>query len=332
MILAFAMGLFNHGAKSLLMVKPWAMQLITTTEDDKGQRLERFLKKKLPKVPYGMLQKWLRTGQIRVDGKRAKADYTLEAAQEIRLPPFAEATQRQEKTYNEKDHAYIKKLVIYEDEDVIALNKPGDIAVQGGTNTKCHIDYYLPLLATKKGVVPRLVHRLDKETSGVLILARSAEAARKLGDIFKGREVEKEYWALTMPTPPDMEGDIRAAVIKGEGRDTERMVVNEEFGKKARTLYEVEERAGDKVAFVKFFPITGRTHQIRIHAAHAGFPLLGDDKYGGDMDALYEHDLTKRVHLHAARITFPHPKNGKKTTIKAPLADDLKVSWKVFGF
>lgn len=308
------------------------MQVITTSEDDKGQRLERFLKKKLPKVPYSMLQKWLRTGQIRVNGKRVKADYTLEAAQEIRLPPFAETPQNQERTFGDKDHDYIKRLVIYQDEDVLAINKPGDIAVQGGTNTKYHIDYYLPLLANKAGVVPRLVHRIDKETSGVLVLAKSAEAARRLGDIFRGREVEKEYWALTMPAPAEREGEIRAAVIKGEGRDTERMVVDEEYGKKARTLFEVMEQAGKNVAVVKFLPITGRTHQIRVHAAHAGFPLVGDDKYGGNMAVIKENDLAKRVHLHAHRIAFPHPKTGRMLTIKAPLADDLKPSWKVFGF
>jgi 23S rRNA pseudouridine955/2504/2580 synthase len=233
---------------------------------------------------------------------------------------------------SDKDRAFIKSLVIYDDGDVIALNKPADLATQGGTKMKRHIDGLLDALKNKEGVKPRLVHRLDKDTSGVLLLARSAEAARKLGDMFKGRDVKKIYWAIVAPTPEIHQGTIRASLFKAEGNRREKVVVDEEQGKKAKTDYSVLEHVGDQAAFVAFWPRTGRMHQIRVHAQTIGSPIVGDDKYGGEMGKIGGMTPAKRMHLHARRVILPHPMRKGTIDITAPLSPELVTSWKGFGF
>ena len=235
----------------------------------------------------------------------------------------------------------MRSLVIYEDEDVIALNKPCDLAVQGGTKTKRHIDGMLEVFQDEEGVVPRLVHRLDKDTSGILLLARSAKCARELGFAFKKREVRKIYWAVVSPTPEAYEGSIKAPIVKSTG-DYEKMIIDEEDGKYALTEYAVIENAGRAAAFVAFWPRTGRTHQIRVHASEVlGSAVLGDRKYRAVKDEesklidadLAGMDLAKRMHLHAHRLILPHPmKHGQVLDIIAPLSADLVKSWKSLGF
>lgn len=302
------------------------------TEAHDGQRLDRWLKRELGKVPQSLIFKIIRTGQVRVDGKRAKADQKLKIGQEIRIPPV-NTDPEQKKGLSQQDRDYIKSLVIYDDGDLIALNKPGDIATQGGTNTYRHIDGLLEGLKTNKGVIPRLVHRLDKETSGVLLLARSAEAVRELGFMFKGKSIEKQYCALVSPTPEVYEGTINAPIAKAGGKMRERIMIDENNGQKAITDYIVVDNAGKKAALLYFRPLTGRTHQIRVHAAQVlGTPIIGDKKYGFDPEPFKGQLGTNRTHLHAFSLSFSHPTTKKPISIKAPLPDDLKRSWKNFGF
>ena len=307
---------------------------IKVAQDDDGQRLDRWLKRHVPELPYTLAQKLMRQGQIRVDSRRAKAETRLKAGQDVRIPPIATLDSRKQKRkeISDKDRAFIKSLVIYDDGDVIALNKPYDLATQGGTKMKKHIDGLLDALKNKEGVRPRLVHRLDKDTSGVLLLARSAQAARALGEMFKGRDVKKIYWAIVSPAPEIQKGTVRAALIKGGGPRKEKMVVDEKEGKKSRTDYAVIESMGNDAAFVAFWPRTGRMHQIRVHAQVMGAPILGDGKYGGSATDMKTMEHARRLHLHARRIMCPHPLRKGILDITAPLPLELVASWKNFGF
>lgn len=320
------------------------IRMITVKDDDEGQRIDRWIKKYVPDMPYVLAQKLMRKGAIRADGKRVKPDTRLKGGQEIKIPPFdskaPSKTPRKQKLSDE-DAAFVRSLVLYEDEHVIALNKPYDLAVQGGTKTKRHIDGMLEAFKNKEGVVPRLVHRLDKETSGVLLLARSAKCARELGFAFKKKAVRKIYWAVVSPTPETYEGTIKAPIVKSGG-DYEKMVIDDEDGKFAVTEYTIVEHAGRAAAFVAFWPRTGRTHQIRVHAAEVlKTTILGDRKYRAEKDEesklidanLAGMDIAKRMHLHAHRLILPHPmKNGQVLDIKAPLSPELAKSWKSLGF
>lgn len=304
------------------------------SDDDDGQRLDRWMKRHTPEVPFVLAQKLIRTGQIRIDGKRAKPDTRLSAGQEIRLPPVQYKEKQDGYRLRDEDAELMQRAVIYDDGEILAINKPSGVASQGGNKIERHIDGMLEALVNREGVKPRLVHRLDKDTSGVLLLARSAEMARKLGAMFAGRDMKKIYWAVTVGVPNPMQGDIRAALLKLEtGADKDKMIIDEENGQRASTLYEVADFASSRAAFVAFMPRTGRTHQIRVHAAEMlGCPLLGDRKYGG-ADAIIEGPgVSGRLHLHAHSLSFRHPKTGKVMTLSAPLPDDMKRTFEAFGF
>ena len=301
---------------------------ITVLKDDDGQRLDRWLKKQ--GFSFSAAQKIVRTGQVRIDGKRAKADQKLVEGQDVRLPP-SELPKQKVKKYTQADREFLQNLIIYEDKDIIALNKPAGLATQGGSGIKKHIDGMLPSLAGKDGVTPRLVHRLDRETSGVLLIAKSAETARSLGKIFQGRNIQKIYWALCAPSPEILSGEIRGGLRRGDGPDKEKMVIDEENGQAAQTFFEVIEQAGNKVAFIAFWPRTGRTHQIRVHAAASGFAVLGDEKYAPPEQA-EGLDIAPGLHLHAREVSFKHPVSRKMIVIQAPLPPEKAKSWKNLGF
>lgn len=296
---------------------------IDVARDDHGQRLSRWLKKNAPDMPFGLIQKLLRTGQIRVDGKRAKPDQKLEAGQSIRLPPVETRDKAESYRPGEKDAAMLRAAVLYDDGDILAIDKPAGLATQGGTGLARHLDAMLPVLASREGVVPRLVHRLDRETSGVLLLARSAEMARRLGALFAEKDMRKTYLALCAPAPRAVRGEIDAPLAKGKsGGNTEKMIADAEDGQAALTLYEVLAQS-EVAAAVAFRPRTGRTHQIRVHAAYAGFPLAGDRKYGG-ATSLSDTQRIARVMLHAARLSFQHPLTGETLRIEAPVPADMQ--------
>lgn len=301
--------------------------------DEDGQRLDRWLKKHFPLLAFGVMQKILRTGQVRVNGKRSKGETRLATGQQVRIPPqiSAEPETNNQEGVSEKDAGFIQSLVLYRDQNIIAINKPSGLATQGGTGITRHIDGMLEALSFD-GEKPRLVHRLDRDTSGVLLLARNLRTAGKLGELFKGRDIRKYYWAVTVPAPERLQGKIDTLLAKQDDRDAEKMAVVDRTHPQARhalTFYNVMDRAGDEVAWIAFWPRTGRTHQIRVHAAHMGTPIMGDYKYG----YLSEEDRRPSLHLHARRIILPASlTGGKKIDITAPLPPAMQKTFKFFGF
>lgn len=318
-----------------------AYQPVKVKADDDGQRLDRWLKKHYPHTGFAAAQKAIRKGEIRIDGKRAKADSRLEKGNELRLPPIfhekpkgGSVAQKKEKTHRLKkeDVDFIRSLVVYQDKDVIVLNKPSGLATQGGTGIKRHVDGLLDGLKQKdEDARPKLVHRLDKDTSGLLVLGKTPDSTRYLMEAFKSRDVKKIYLAVTMPAPRQAEGEIRAGLVKTEGGH-ERTIVDDESGKSARTAFKVLDKAGKEAALVAFSPLTGRTHQIRVHAADVlETPILGDFKYGFSKEALMDTPIEKGLHLHAHILEVPKPKGGM-WQFSAPLPAHMKKTNEFFGF
>lgn len=308
---------------------------ITVTSEDDGQRLDRWFKKHVAGMPWVLAQKLMRKGQIRVDGKRVKPDMRLAAGQEVRVPPFKPGT-TSAASFREHpgDADYIRGMVLYDDGDICVLNKPHGIAVQGGNRIDRHIDGLLDHLKDKDGTRPRLVHRLDRDTSGVLVTARALKTVAALGRFLASRTIRKEYWALVAPVPEMERGIITAPLAKGTGLMKDKILVKdrEEDGQSAITIYRTLEHAGTQAAFVAFWPRTGRTHQIRVHAAHIGCPILGDEKYGAKPEDFADLGLAKRLHLHARRVAFRHPNGRGFVDVSAPLPPDLRASWQALGF
>jgi len=300
---------------------------VTVPADADGQRLDRWLKKSMPFI---LAQKLIRKGAIRIDGKRTKQDARITEGQEIRIPAFENATQKKApKPLTTQEQDRIASWVLYDDGDIVVINKPYGVSSQGGENVTDHVDRLLPALAGQKNLTPKLVHRLDKETSGVMVLARVPATIRHLGKMFKSREVKKIYWAIVSPVPELKEGAIRAPI--GQGSAFDKMCIDEDEGKFALTDFVTMDKAGDQFAFVAFWPRTGRTHQIRVHATEAlSCPIVGDRRYGGVLEE--DHmGLAKRLHLHAGRILLPL-KGNKILDVSAPLPDELMESWKALGF
>jgi len=284
----------------------------TVGRAEADMRLDRWFKTHFPDLAFARLQKLLRTGQIRVDGGRAKTSQRLEPGQVVRIPPLGEAKEAEDHvetgwrgTLTAEDSKFVKSLVVYSDDDVIVINKPAGLAVQGGTKTERHLDGMLSGLMDKGGERPRLVHRLDRDTSGVMMLAKTRAAATRLGDAFKHKETRKIYWAITAGVPDPREGEISMALSKAGGPGQERVVADPEEGKSAITWYKVIDTAGDRAALVALWPRTGRTHQLRAHMAALGAPIVGDGKYGGKEAFLTGDDFPAQVHLHAREIDIP---------------------------
>lgn len=309
----------------------------TVEPDDVDMRLDRWFKRLAPDLTHGRLEKLLRTGQVRVDGKRAKANQRLRPGQVIRVPPLGTAPEGHAPRRPEPivlspgKVVEVRSWVLHKDRHVIAIAKPAGLAVQGGTGTTYHLDGLLDALQYDADERPRLVHRLDRDTSGVLLLARSAKAARALADAFRARDAEKLYWAIVAGNPERNEGTIDLPLSKQPGRAGEQMVVDREHGQKASTDLRVIDRAGKRAAWLALWPHTGRTHQLRVHCAAIGTPILGDGKYGGTEAFLSGAAVAPRVHLHARRIDIAHP-GGGRLVVTAPLPDDLKTTWRFFGF
>ncbi|PWC34682.1 pseudouridine synthase [Azospirillum sp. TSO35-2] len=304
-------------------------------------RLDRWFKRHYPDVNHSYLQKLLRTGQVRVDGKRAETSDRLAKGQAIRIPPLAAWAApaktpghvgAKPKPVSDKQAAELQAMVLYRDADVIAINKPAGLAVQGGTGTTKHLDAMLDALRFDGTERPKLVHRLDKDTSGVLLLARTTFAASKLTEMFRGSAVRKIYWAATVGVPKPYQGKIDLALAKEGGPHGERVAENKEEGKRAVTVYSVLENAGKETAFVAMWPLTGRTHQLRVHMAAIGTPILGDGKYAGQDAFLAGAEVAKKLHLHARRLILPHPRGGKTIDVTAPLPDHMLATWKYLGF
>jgi len=313
------------------------VQILVVPETDAGSRLDRWFKRLFPHIPHGRVEKLLRTGQLRVDGKRAKGNLRLEGGQSVRIPPLPDPSDIKPKApISRPDVDFMRRLVIYEDSDLIVLNKPIGLAVQGGSKTPRHIDGLLPAL----GEGCRLVHRLDRDTSGVLLIAKSASSAAWAGRAFQSRRAEKIYWGITNGVPKPGDGEIKGYVAKGRldnrfgnknaGKEVMEAVRHgTEGAKHARTLYQTISKAGQKAAWVVMQPLTGRTHQLRLHMQLLGTPLVGDPRYLTDRPAPV--GLDTKLHLHARSLRLPR-KDKKDLFIEAPLSDSLQKAFDLLGF
>lgn len=311
------------------------MREVRTLYVDKGEegvRLDRWFKRRWPHLNHIQIQRLTRSGQIRVDGARAKPDTRLSAGSQVRVPPLPDAPPPREKgQLDSRDAAYAKSLVIYEDEEVLALNKPSGLAVQGGTKTLKHVDRLLS--AWGEGLDrPRLVHRLDRDTSGVLVLGKSPAAAAKLAGAFAKRRAQKIYWAIVAGFPKPGEGVLDLPLAKKGVGDREMMVPadpKDERAETAETEFVTIARAGPRAAWMALWPHTGRTHQLRAHMLAMGHPILGDPKYNNEASVELSQGL--KLQLHARRLILPHPSRGT-LALEAPISPELRAGFERFGF
>ncbi|MEG9862402.1 MAG: RluA family pseudouridine synthase [Parvularculales bacterium] len=313
----------------------------TVLLEEAGQRLDRWFRRHYPALPHGAVEKLLRRGQVRLDGARVRANARLEEGQVIRIPPLENTDTntgaRQGAPLSEANKDFVRSLVLYQDDNIIALNKPCGLAVQGGSGLTRHLDGLLDGLCFDKPERPRLVHRLDKDTSGVLLLARTLPAATHLGRVLKAGQVKKLYWGLTLSLPHPERGVIDQALMKrSQGSPDSQgyeMIYPEpchnKGAKKAVTRYVTLATAGRRFAWVAFQPVTGRTHQIRVHAASLGMPIAGDRKYGNPSESL--GGLPDVMHLHARALSVPQL-DGGRLEIVAPLPPHMTTSWEMLGF
>lgn len=318
------------------------IEIRQVTGDEAGLRLDRWFKQHFPGLGFGHLQKLVRTGQIRVDGARVKTATRLEPGQSVRIPPLGGVSGAQPEAMSPKptniktasDADALASMTLYEDKAVFVFNKPAGLAVQGGSGTKRHVDGMLEALRDKKGQKPRLVHRLDKETSGVLVVAKTRLAAAHLAKAFRARSTKKIYWALVKGVPRPHQGRISTYLAKQTGENAEKMGVSrhgDPDADHALSLYSVVEASGTNLSWVTLRPITGRTHQLRVHAAHIGHPIIGDPKYFDIENWEFPGGIQKRLHLHARRLILPHP-DGSQLDVSAPLPPHMQQSWNLLSF
>ncbi|OYW45578.1 MAG: RNA pseudouridine synthase [Sphingomonadales bacterium 12-68-11] len=311
----------------------------TVAPDDDGIRLDRWFKRHLPQIGFATVSRWARTGQLRVDGGRAKPEDRLAAGQVLRVPPGgdlpAKTAPRPRPELSDEDRALAEAMLIERTEAALVLNKPPGLATQGGTGTTQHVDRLLDAYADEGAPRPRLVHRLDKDTSGVLLVARTPGSAAFFSKRFSGRSAKKIYWALVVGVPAVGDGTIEAPLAKQPGSGGEKMHVDEENGQPAKTRYRVVDRAGNRASWVELQPLTGRTHQLRVHMAAIGHPIVGDGKYGGP-DAFLTGSISRKMHLHARRLIIDAPKDrtggGGTIDAVAELPDHFAASMEQLGF
>ena len=312
------------------------VQTLTVTDDDDDIRLDRWFKKYFPSLRHGRLEKLLRTGQIRLNGGRAKAGTRVHAGQAVRVPPMdadassARAAKKPQREISTSDVEALQAAILYRDDDVLAINKEPGLAVQGGSGVTRHLDAMLDVLKFDAKERPRLVHRLDRDTSGVMLLARTAKAARFMTASFRAGSTDKIYWAIVCGVPRPQQGEISGYLSKERIGGEERVAVTAQ-GQSAITGYRTISTAAQRAAWLELRPQTGRTHQLRVHCASIGTPILSDGKYGGAAAFLEAEAIAKRLHLHAHALIFPHPAGGTRT-VKAPLPQHMSATWNFLGF
>ncbi|MEM9437421.1 MAG: RluA family pseudouridine synthase [Pseudomonadota bacterium] len=328
------------------------VQTIEIAPGDGGQRLDRFLKRHFPQLGQGRIEKMCRKGELRLDGGRVKASTRVEAGQMLRVPPLPDpSAPKPVAAVDERDAEMIRAAVIYRDDHVIALNKPPGLPVQGGSKLTRHVDGLGPALRFGYDDTPRLVHRLDKDTSGVLILARTRAVAAGLTEAFRHRATRKIYWAAVAGVPSPKAGIVKYGLVKAPGHgksgEGEKMhvvhpseIAATDGAKRAQTDYAVIEALGQRVAWMALVPVTGRTHQLRAHMAALGHPIVGDGKYGGSgqenlgdgWGAGLGGSFSKKLHLHARSLTLEHPVTGATLHLTAPLPEHMSRTWAEFGW
>lgn len=309
------------------------VKMITVEEKDDGARVDRWFARYYPDLKNGQLQRLLRGKNIKVNGAKATADQRLKTGDVLRVPPLDVSEKSNlPRHLTKSDIDFMQSLVIYKDEDVIALNKPSGIAVQGGSGQTRHIDGMLDALRFEKDEKPRLVHRLDKDTSGILLLGRNAKAAGKLAESFASRDAQKIYWALVYGKPKLTTGKVNAPLSKmsGEGGG-ELMRVDTENGQKAQTLYRVVDSLAKKASWLEMMPLSGRTHQLRVHAMVLNTPIVGDPKYFDKTREKMGLKDENKLHLHARAIKIPHPTKGM-LEIYAKIPQHIKNSFDFLSF
>jgi len=327
------------------------VQLIEVDSDGDGQRLDRWLRKQFEQLSQVRIEKMCRKGDLRVNKGRVKAATRLELGQIVRVPPIPddvyEDHDKREYRVTDADAAMIQSCVIYKDDDIIVLNKPAGLAVQGGTKTHVHVDGLSEALKFGLDSKPKLVHRLDRDTSGVLLLARNGKAAQGLAKAFQSRDTRKIYWAVVAGVARPKLGTIRFGLVKAGGGGSEKMycvhpkdIESTKGAKRATTDYATIQELGRRVSWMALVPITGRTHQLRAHMAEIGNPIIGDGKYGGNSQsnegdgwgAQLGGEISRKLHLHARSISFDHPITGRRMNFTAEMPDHMKRTWSFLGW
>jgi 23S rRNA pseudouridine955/2504/2580 synthase len=312
------------------------VQTVAVTADESGMRVDRFLEARFPGLSFSHIQRIIRKGELRVNGKRAQPKDRLQAGQAVRIPPLRleQPSRSSDRAADDATRDFLKSITLHEDADVLVLNKPMGLAVQGGSGTTRHVDLMLEALRDQKGERARLVHRLDKDTAGCLLVAKTRFAAVALTKTFRTRSARKIYWALVVGVPKPKQGRISTYLAKDEREDDSIMRVarhGEAGASHAVTYYAVVDTAARQLAWVSLKPVTGRTHQLRAHMAHIGHPIVGDPKYFSKENWELPGGLQNRLHLLARRIVVPHPRGGV-IDITAPLPPHMQQTWNLIGF
>ena len=311
------------------------IQTLTVTADEADMRLDRFLCARFPQIAFTHIQRIVRTGQLRVDGARVKPNDRLVEGQSIRVPPLKMAEHAPRSPRGADDLAFLKSITLYEDADVLVVNKPAGLAVQGGSGTTRHMDGILDCMRDSSGQKPRLVHRLDKDTAGCLVIAKSRFAASVLAKSFRSRTTRKVYWAICAGVPRVRQGRISAYLAKEAQEDGDAKMVVASHGDKgadhALTYYAVVDQSAQKLSWLSLKPVTGRTHQLRAHTAHIGHPIIGDTKYFNVENWELPGGIQQRLHLLARRIVVPHPRTGRPLDITAPLPPHMQQTFNLLG-
>jgi 23S rRNA pseudouridine955/2504/2580 synthase len=326
----------GEGAGSTGVGHSTGVQNVAVSADESGMRVDRFLEARFPGLSFSHIQRVIRKGEVRVDGRRTQPKNRLEPGQTVRIPPLRLDQPRPAavgSAADEKTRAFLKSITLFEDADVLVLNKPMGLAVQGGSGTTRHVDGMLEALRDSHGQRPRLVHRLDKDTAGCLLIAKTRFAASALAKTFRSRSARKIYWALVAGVPKPRQGRISTFLAKEEREEESFMRIarhGEEGASHAVTYYAVVETAGPAVAWASLKPVTGRTHQLRAHMAHIGHPIVGDPKYFARENWELPGGMQNKLHLLARRIVVPHPRGGT-IDVTAPLPPHMQQSWNLLG-
>ena len=326
----------EDAAKAPDLAAATTVQTVTVSLDESGMRVDRFLEARFSGLSFSHIQRIIRKGELRVNGRRVDGKDRLQAGQAVRIPPLrldqpkprAPGSEADEKT-----RAFLRSITLHEDADVLVLNKPMGLAVQGGPGMTRHVDGMLEVLRDTDGQRPRLVHRLDKDTAGCLLVAKSRFAAAALAKTFRSRSARKIYWALVAGVPRPRQGRVSTFLAKEEREEESFMRIaqhGDEGASHAVTYYAVVDTAGSKLAWLSLKPVTGRTHQLRAHMAHIGHAIVGDPKYFDIQNWELPGGLQNRLHLLARRIAVPHPRGGT-IDVTAPLPPHMQQSWNLLG-